>query len=296
MTLGRARDAVLTLVAERVGRPRPASLVRLDGPGGPARVFGVDVELGEGGARAVVVKCFDSPRLFAQERDALGRWLDVTGELGGARVPALVAVAPSERALVYARLPGVRPEPAGADADAPAIHRAAGRFLAALHRLDIPDRDPLPLAEALARRYRSWARAVAQIEGALDADQQRLVEELAPSAASFGAVTRVPCHRDFTPDNWLWDGRRLAVIDFEHARLDLALGDLAKLAVEWPARPELRLAFFAGYGRSLSAADDTRLRIVVALHGLASLAWGLRHGAPRFVAEGQRALALAASW
>jgi Ser/Thr protein kinase RdoA (MazF antagonist) len=77
---------------------------------------------------------------------------------------------------------------------------------------------------------------------------------------------QVPCHRDYTPRNWLVkDGVQYA-IDFEHARLDVWLADLARLHLGiWPDRPDLKEAFLAGYGRQLSDTDHAILQGVAAL-------------------------------
>jgi hypothetical protein len=300
MTRSLLPDAVLALVAAFVGRPRLATLERLGARG--ARVFGLDVE-DRGVTRAIVIKCFDSPRLFEQERHALANWLEGRRELGGAQVPKLLAADASLRSLICTRLSGASPSSAPPELAAltsispwnvKTIHRAAGRCLAALHRLPIVDRDPVPLADALAQRHRAWSRSCAD---ALDPRERRVVLDIAPSAALFDGATRVPCHRDFTPDNWLWDGRSLGLVDFEHARLDLGLVDFAKLVVDsWDRRPDLEIAFFEGYGRRLSSRECTQLRSVVMLHGVASVAWGLRHRDAGFVEHGRRALALSEAW
>ena len=124
-----------------------------------------------------------------------------------------------------------------------------------------------------------------------------LIEKLRDDggAGIFVGAVRVPCHRDFVADNWLWSEAGLGVVDFEHARADLGLVDLAKLCVDdWRRRPELARAFFTGFGRRLSTLERRQLEAVVALHGAASLAWGLRHADAGFVALGHRALATAA--
>jgi Ser/Thr protein kinase RdoA (MazF antagonist) len=252
-----------------------------------ARAPNVVIAVELDGGPAVVSQRFGSPRAFAQACAAL-EWFAGREQLGGARIARALRIDAAARVLVVERLPGAR-APTNVDG-----HRAAGRFLAALHALALPDPDPLPLAEALRRRHRAWRQACGD---RLTPEQLRVVDELCPTAELFADVRRVPCHRDFTPDNWLWDGQQLAVVDFEHARLDLAVGDLAKLAVGvWSRAPRLATAFFDGYGSPLGAADCTRLRHAVVLHGLASLAWGWRHAAARFVDEGQRALALAQHW
>jgi hypothetical protein len=71
----------------------------------------------------------------------------------------------------------------------------------------------------------------------------------------------VPCHRDYTPRNWLIGGGVLYVIDFELSGLDARISDLARLHLGlWANRPDLREAFLSGYGPQLSGADRQMLR------------------------------------
>lgn len=76
----------------------------------------------------------------------------------------------------------------------------------------------------------------------------------------------VPCHRDYTPRNWLVAEGAMYVVDFEWSRLDAWVSDLARLHLGiWATRPDLRAAFLSGYGRDLNDADDA------ILHGCAVL-------------------------
>jgi Ser/Thr protein kinase RdoA (MazF antagonist) len=255
--------------------------VRLDAMRGSTAVFGLTTA--DGHDR--VIKQFRSPRAFEQERRALAQWFGDGERVGGARTPRLIAAAPELATLILERLPG-----AAADQDDVDMHRAAGRFLAALHQLEVVDDDPLPLAEALAQRTSAWLRRVA-----LEPEQARIVEQHGPRPELFRDARRVACHRDFAPRNWLWDGEDLAVIDFEHARPDLALVDLTKLHVGvWSRRPACAAAFFEGYGRPLCDRQREQLRALVVLHGVASLAWGQERGDAELILEGRTALALAA--
>ncbi len=266
-------------VAAQLGSTR--GWARLDAGRGSTKVFG----LRDADGREWIVKQFGSARGFAQERRALGEWLAGRTRLGGARVPSLRAADAQLAALIVEGLDGKPVD--GLELD---VQRAAGRFLAALHALAIVDDDPLPLADALERRTAAWLRRCA-----LEPELAAIVERHGPRAELFVDARRVPCHRDFAPRNWLWDGASLAVFDFEHARSDLALVDLAKLRVDcWAGRSDLEQAFFAGYGRTLSDLERERLRALVVLHGLASLVWGREHGEPQHVDEGLRALELAA--
>jgi Ser/Thr protein kinase RdoA (MazF antagonist) len=236
---------------------------------------------------SVVVKQHVEQRGFVQERAALDAWAD-------ARMPRLLAADAALRVLVLERLPGVAVDALDDEQARLAAWQAAGEFLADLHARAIDDEDPLALAEALPVRLHAWARAC---DSLLDPATHELVARLAAAAGpSLAGARRVACHRDFTPSNWLWDAGarghapRLHVVDFEHSRPDLAQVDLAKLATHW--RPELATAFLRGYGRTHDELRES-LRLALALHGLASMAWGRRHGEAAFVDEGRLALARA---
>ena len=135
--------AIEQWVAQQLGPSGP--WVRLDAMRGSTAVFGLTTT--DGHER--VVKQFRSARAYEQEHRALSRWFGAQERLGGARVPKLIAAAPELAALILERLPGTALDN---DAEeAPDVHRAAGRFLAALHQLPWVDDDPLPLADALVR-------------------------------------------------------------------------------------------------------------------------------------------------
>lgn len=283
--------ALRRFVSERFGVDEAASWQRLDRGGGSARVWLVP-RVGGGTVGQVIIKQHLGSRGFVQERQALSQWSH-EGRIGTTSVPRLLAVDEQLKLLVLERLPGRTPSEDDPPELAAAQHRAAGRFLAALHRLAITDPDPMPLHEALARRWQAWHASCVDL---LEPDARSLCAAIEPEVELFRAERRVACHRDFTPSNWLWDASGsapgLAVVDFEHARLDLGWVDLAKLAVgAWQGHPVRLAAFLDGYGR-WDADGWSRLRWVVALHGLGCLAWGRRHGDSQFSAEGRRTMAL----
>ena len=163
---------------------------------------------------------------------------------------------------------------------------AAGRWLARAHALPCPAPDPVPVPDALRRRWRGLCRRARRVlDPELVARCARIVGE--PERL---AQPRVWCHRDFTPDNWVWDGaaERLWILDFEHARPDVPWSDTVKLeATAFVQKPAARDAFHAGYG-VLPAPGLRRAR--VAWHGLATLTWGLRGDDRPFIALGHQVL------
>ncbi len=260
-------------VRARLG-PAPVRTLIRSRPGGPA------VARWAGPRGALIEKVHAHPRPFQQEEAALRQWAPALP------APALVAVEPARRRLWMGCLPG-RPvaQPTAA------LVSAAGRVLARLHALPHRDRDPLPLATALRRRM---AAAVARARAAALAVPPALLRLAAAEGPDpLAGARRVPCHRDFTPDNWLSAGPdTVALVDFEHARADLAALDLAKLegGLLFGA-PELRAAFYAGYGPPPPA---PLLAGLVGLHGLSTQLWAARHADAALAALGDRAVAAAA--
>ena len=160
----------------------------------------------------------------------------------------------------------------------------AGQWLRQLHDLRCPDTDAMPLATALSRRWQGVLRRARSVvsDGLVDRCRERVGD---PAAL---ATRRVWCHRDFTPDNWMWNGERLSILDFEHCRADEPWSDLVKLeASVLGEAPQARAAFYEGYGPLLHT-DQREAR--VCWHGLATLTWGLRNREQSFIDLGRRIL------
>lgn len=264
-------------------------------PRGPCRVWQVR---GPRYAAGVIVKQFRNERAFQQERHAYQRWLPQLPE----ETATLLAVCDAPvRALVLAQVPGepLAQAPVTAELER-AAHRRAGYFLRALHAVPEPDHDPVSLGQAVQLRHAAW---LARVRPAVGDEEHALLREQAALAdpALFAGVRRVPCHRDFTPGNWLVSGPVIEgqiarldgffVVDFEHAHLDCPLFDIVKLWTDlWGERPDLEAAFFAGYGRALGALELKQLRVLAAMHAMATVAWAHEHADLHFQALGQRAL------
>lgn len=239
--------------------------------------------------RRVVLKIHRTADKHRREVAAYRRWGN--GLLPEA--PRLLAVreeAPA--AIVLAHLPGRTDLPDG-DPAAPAVHRAAGSWLARLHRQSAAGLDATPLDVAYRRRARGWlTRAAAHLDATT---LERAAAATERAVALLADRVRVPCHRDFTPRNWLAErGRFVAAIDLEHARPDVPEIDLVRLAsTAWLDRPELRRAFLEGYGLAGGPADPAApwLPGLVVLEAVATVAWAAEHGDEACEARGRRALA-----
>lgn len=160
----------------------------------------------------------------------------------------------------------------------------AGSWLQRLHTLAYIDRDPLPLEGALRQRLRHAAQRAAAVVPARTVAW--VVAKVA--AADLQPLQRVPCHRDYTPRNWLWHPEQgLGVIDFEHAHPDLWWADVGRLSDEaWVTQPALEAAFWEGYGRTPSAQERQLGEAYRAMAALSTISWACAHADALFEAQG----------
>jgi Ser/Thr protein kinase RdoA (MazF antagonist) len=231
-------------------------------------------------------------RTSAKHRREAAAYRAWAAQLAPQVAPLLAVRDAAPAAILLGHVPG-RPGLPDDHPAAAAVHREAGAWLARLHRLPLADDDPVPVAEAYRRRADGWiARARRRLPGTiLRSVRARLAETL----PLLEGRRRVPCHRDMGPRNWLVaDGRLGAVIDFEHARADVAEVDVARLSTTvWPARPELRAAFLAGYDAAGGPGDPEApwAHGLLVLEALGTVVWAVEHGDASFERRGRVALA-----
>jgi Ser/Thr protein kinase RdoA (MazF antagonist) len=250
------------------------------------------------------LKVHDSAAHWHNEVHAYEQWAAAFGD----HAPRLIAVRDeAPLALIVSEIPGQILEHVTLPRDQEqAVWRAAGAALARLH-----DRGP-GAAFGPVRRDGSPAddhpvEAPAYLRRSLNRDIDRAVEgdyltpdELATLRAAcdripaFAGERPTPCHRDYCAANWLVSpaGTWAGVIDFEFAYWDVRVNDFSRDPDwHWMHRPDLLAAFFAGYGRPLTA-DETRQIIVTrAAYALSAIVWGRDNAFYGFEREGRAALA-----
>jgi hypothetical protein len=225
---------------------------------------------------------------WAREREAYRQLAPLQGEL----IPRMLAcMAPPAATLVLSWIPGVPvPKLEATRSELETVHRHAGAARAQLDTVPCAA-DELTVDRAYAERFEHWHhRARQRVPESL----RRTAAELFDASAFVGA-TRVACHRDFTPQNWLVEptptGPRLRVVDLGQARPDLALVDLVKLREDtWQRAPSLQQAFLDGWGHALDAGDRHRLDLLGLLHGLATASWAHAHADPSLFRHGLEVL------
>lgn len=268
--------------------------------------------------KQAVLKVQRQARKFRSELAAYSEWLPLLAPAleAGTKVPELLAVRSEHpRALLLSWEAGELLEGLTLAPEVEtALHERAGRFLRGLHELpvegpeSVPDAvpDDVPLAEAYLMRMDTWGqRASGIVESAV---VEGVRSEVTAAMSFLESCTRVPCHRDFTPRNWLvtlpvplaagapeppladnvhTPPNALVVIDFEHAKPDLYLTDLQRLwAGMWRQRPDLKRSFMWGYGRDLSAVEERALRRLSALWALSTVVWAREHADAEFEESG----------
>ncbi len=159
------------------------------------------------------------------------------------------------------------------------MFRLAGRFGRKLHELELPTPDGIAATAYFCDRLEYY---LAQGERALDSVTVDWARAIIDQACSANDIRRVPCHRDFSPRNWLIQrgesGIRFGVIDWERAGWDLWQEDVQRMAYDhWHRRPQLREAFFEGYGRGPTTAESFQLIAICLVNAIASVPWADRH-------------------
>jgi hypothetical protein len=167
----------------------------------------------------------------------------------------ILSAVPGEPAPWPAADAGTLPE-AARMAEA-ALHRRAGMLLHQFHQA----RPPVPWESFGAAKVAEFDALAPMASALLGKRELALARAEVEALAGLSCPGRVPCHRDYTPRNWVVSNGVPYVLDFELARLDVWLADLSRLHLGiWATRPDLREAFLAGYGRHLSTTDRVILR------------------------------------
>jgi Ser/Thr protein kinase RdoA (MazF antagonist) len=245
-------------------------------------------ELASASGQRFYLKQHQSQRFHEREVAAYRLW---TPALGPGRAPRFLAADLRLRAILITALPGqIARGPHIPEADEPEIHRQAGMLLRQFHSATTATAIP-GIARVATRAEEHIARA-GPLLGAEDAMLVRRHAARLPETARHLPI--VPTHGDVQPKNFLWDPctRQVALIDFERAEPGLAVRDLVRLEYgAWDGRPLLRDAFLEGYGRALTADEESALRDLAALDAVSAIQWGAANNDTDVMTRGYRTLA-----
>lgn len=257
-----------------------------------------------GGAGDFFLKIHRDRSHWEQEAHGYEHWARAFGSYA----PRLVGVRAGEPlAILVSALPGTPLEDTALAAEQETeIWRSAGQALAGLHALQCGDsfgpcrRDGSPVGlpardapEYVRGELEDWtARGLRG--GWLSAAEHAFLRDALSLAPAFAGVRPTACHRDYCPANWLVSaqGEFAGVIDFEFAYWDVPTADFTRDPTwRWMARPDTSAAFFAGYGRVFSAAEEEQIRFSRIVYAAGALVWGMENEYSGFAREGREALA-----
>jgi Ser/Thr protein kinase RdoA (MazF antagonist) len=258
---------------------------------GPCTVVG-DRSWVHGRAAVIEVRDADGVTWFAKrhsgERNyraevaAYRKWVPALGE----RAPNLRAHDEELQMMVLSAVPGEDGSGLALESDAE-IQRQAGWLLRRFH-----DAESLgswdDFAAAKLDEFEKWA---ARADGLLERTQLAFARREVRRLSEVERPVRVPCHRDYGPRNWLIADGRVSVIDFEWARPEVWVNDLARLYFgPWRERPDLQDAFLDGYGRAIDDSDRAVLLGCGALSAVSTVIWAHAQGDAAFEAIGRENL------
>ncbi|MFJ2646506.1 phosphotransferase [Streptomyces sp. NPDC087420] len=258
-------------------------------------------DISDAQGRRFFVKQSPTPKFY--ERETFG-YQSAVPALGFGAAPRLVASDARNLALLLTAVPGT---PLSLLTLSVTAHRSAHRqFGALLRRLHGSDRMPgagrRAAEEAIEHAATTGVETHLVRAGALLTDHRRALVRRAAEHLLQLTDRLVPAHihGDAQERNVLWTGAgtgagagsgRLAVIDFERSRYAPAVQDFVRLACgPWQDRPDLRDAFFHGYGRTLTDAERQALTCLAALDAVSALAYGPAHGDDEVTERGTRTL------
>ncbi len=239
------------------------------------------------------LKHHESGKLYRRELLGLEVIVPSLGEQTWWSSPTMISKNDEIEAVLMTGIDGDLLETASASHDEQKeMYRLAGRFSQMLHAVDLAAPDGLDAASHLRTSLEHYLNAGL---GHVDKRTVNWARALIDRACLVGVAGRVPCHMDYSPRNWLADrggGRiKFGVIDWERARWDLWLQDVHRMEYDhWHREPQLRVAYFEGYGRRPTNDEQLQADAMCAVSSIASIPWAIEHGDERFASLSRKML------
>lgn len=245
------------------------------------------------GTQAVYIKLSPDPADHARERAGLAF---AAQALDPHQAPRILAADESLLVLATSPVPGriVR----GAElpvGEEQRVHARAGALVRRWH-----DRSPqatsadhASISTSITKQADEAEQILSLIARATTAFQRALVRDAALELPRCAAATPVIYrHGDYATRNWLWHPHHgLGIIDFARADQGLLVEEFVWLhGAVWLERPDLRCAFFNGYGRDLSQTEQRALQLLTVRLAASYLATGLTQGDSALVERGRQGL------
>ncbi|MFE0508671.1 aminoglycoside phosphotransferase family protein [Streptomyces sp. NPDC058964] len=235
-----------------------------------------------------------APRPVMYERETFALRHAVPA-LGAGHAPQLRASSAEHLALLLTAVPGLRlTRLTQTPAEELRAHRHGGALLARLHAAgDLSGPRRAQAERALHAAADDAGPHLRQAADRLTPAERKLVRALAEQLHVLPPLPLAFLHGDAGPGKLLWSPRlgQAAWIGFEHARFGTAVEDFVGMSRGiWADRPDLRTAWFQGYGRDLLPEERHALKGLAALNAVNCLVQGPAHDDPATTARGRRTL------
>lgn len=252
-----------------------------------------------------ILKFIPDPAHWDSEVHSYEHWAQAFGPFA----PRLIAVRENAQsapgAVLISALPGrVLEDLQISDGQSIEVWRSAGKALRALHSIEpgpffgplrrdgSPREEPVAKAQDyVAQELERWTERGLRLDCLLP-EELAVVRAAQERTTAFLGERPTACHRDYCPANWLVTdaGEWAGVIDFEFAYWDVRATDFTRYPNwEWIDHPERIAAFFEGYGRALTPAEEEQRLVCHVQYALAAVVWGMENDYFGFAAEGRRA-------
>lgn len=220
---------------------------------------------------------------YVAEVRALNQWVAQLPEGSWWNTPEVVANSDELGAVILTELPGeiIEDSPPPTD-ELEEAYRSAGRLARALHDADI-DLSGEPRVQRYAPA--DIDRYMAPSRPHLDGSTYEWAVGIVRRPDAWEGLSVVPMHGDFSPRNWI--RRRgeptLGIIDWERSRPGFWVEDVQRMTQDhWVKAPNLRDAFFDGYGRTPTESEWRQANQVSLIGAVGGVAWSRTHGDERF--------------
>jgi thiamine kinase-like enzyme len=94
-----------------------------------------------------------------------------------------------------------------------------------------------------------------------------------------GAFPERPCHNDLLNANFIDDGERIRIVDWEYAGMGDVFFDLANLSINHGFDRDVRHALLAAYFGTVRAEDERALELMLFMSDFREAMWGVVQGA-----------------
>lgn len=231
------------------------------------------------GKRQYYLKCHEHRRHYLAEVRALDEWVQCLPNQEWWSVPNILTTADELGAVIITGLPGLILEDTAVEASTRAkLFVLAGKFASLLHssRIELS-------TTSTSRTYtvQELDRYLLGAEPYIDRATLTWVDSIVRRAGAWEGLAIVPTHGDFSPRNWLvCEGTAaLGIIDWEQSRPGYYVEDFQRMIQDhWILEPQLKDAFFTGYGRQPSELEWYQANQVVLINAVISVPWSISHG------------------